>query len=826
MPPGIPVLGVGVNNAEEAARNALLILEKPAVVTIIRDQETKAVQNCIELLKQFDILYDFSDVIKEGTITINFVQLGRAVQEHGLVINVPTLRSNKYDEEESNGEISDLSGFREQTKQGLWVGLNRGENAAIAAAEIIGRNEYLYQLREEMKRKSIDENADSNVRVTYEDAGVNITAGNKAVSLMKQYIKSTFTPEVLGDIGSFGGMYAFPSSKFRNPILVSSTDGVGTKLKLAFVSGKHDTIGQDLVNHCVNDILVQGAKPLFFLDYFATGKLNPEIAKEVVKGIAQACRENNTALIGGETAEMPGMYKNGEYDLASCIVGAVERDELVTGEKIKAGDILIGLPSTGLHTNGYSLARKIFFDVKGYEAEDFIPELGCTLREALMKVHKSYLHEISRLMNNVRVKGMAHITGGGLVENIPRILPENIGVEIDRSKINILPIFRMMQREGNVPEQDMWRTFNMGIGYVIIVSKEDVDRCLLLLENGKIIGKVVSGEKKVTFIDEKEDLISKLQKQLPLTFDKTNFPLLGNVYRGKVRDNYTSGDQRVIIVTDKVSAFDRVLCTIPFKGQVLNSMARFWFEKTKDIVKNHMVEVPDPNIMIVKEVQPIPVEMVVRGYITGVTTTSAWYNYNKNGIRNFCGNILPEGMQKDQKFDTPIITPSTKAVYGEHDESVSAQECIDRELLSKELMDKLCEISMKLYLRGRDICARQGIILVDTKYEFGLLNGEIVLMDEIHTPDSSRFWFMDEYHERFSKGIEQKKIDKEYIREWLVERGFRGDGNIPEIPDEIRIEAGRRYIQTFELITGKEFNSEVGSVLNRMERNLKAGGYL
>lgn len=312
-----------------------------------------------------------------------------------------------------------------------------------------------------------------------------------------------------------------------------------------------------------------------------------------------------------------------------------------------------------------------------------------------------------------------------------------------------------------------------------------------------------------------------LKAQLAHTLDKTDFPQLGEKYEGKVRDNYTKGDQRILIVSDRLSAFDRVITTIPFKGQVLNQISRFWFEQTKDIIGNHVREYPDPNVVVGTLCKPIPVEMVVRGYITGVTSTSAWYNYEK-GVRNFCGNVLVEGLRKNQKFDRPILTPSTKAEHGAHDESVSPEEILKRKLLTEEQWKILADATLKLYERGVQICAKQGIILVDTKYEFGISpKGEIVLIDEIHTPDSSRFWFANEYEKRLASGEEQKKIDKEYLREWLAAQGFRGDGPIPMIPDDVRVETARRYIEAFELITGQKFEAEVGSVLPRIEKNLQ-----
>jgi phosphoribosylaminoimidazole-succinocarboxamide synthase len=311
-----------------------------------------------------------------------------------------------------------------------------------------------------------------------------------------------------------------------------------------------------------------------------------------------------------------------------------------------------------------------------------------------------------------------------------------------------------------------------------------------------------------------------LNEQIPLVLKGTDFLQLGAKYEGKVRDNYSKDGRRIIVVTDRLSAFDRIITCIPFKGQVLNQMARFWFDKTVDIIGNHVIEFPDPNVVVARECEALPLEMVVRGYLTGVTTTSVWYHYEK-GERNFCGNKLPDGMVKNQKFAEPILTPSTKAEKGGHDESVSKEEILNRGIISEEDFDFMGKKAMELYKRGVEIAAKQGVILVDTKYEFGRdSEGNIVLIDEIHTPDSSRFWYQDEYEQRLASGEEQKKIDKEYLREWLAERGFRGDGEVPEIPDEIKVETARRYLEAYELITGEKFVAEVGDVLKRIESNL------
>ena len=310
-----------------------------------------------------------------------------------------------------------------------------------------------------------------------------------------------------------------------------------------------------------------------------------------------------------------------------------------------------------------------------------------------------------------------------------------------------------------------------------------------------------------------------LKNQLKHTLDKTNFKI-GKKYEGKVRDNYILNEKRIIITTDRISAFDRVLCTIPFKGQVLNQTSAFWFEKTKHIVKNHVIDVPDSNAMVVNECELIPLEMVVRGYITGVTTTSAWYNYEK-GVRNFCGNKLPDGMRKNQKFEKPIITPTTKEFEGKHDQLISGEEAIKKGIVDEETYRKMEKAALALFDFGTKLVAKNNLILVDTKYEFGDLNGQLVLIDEIHTPDSSRFWIKDTYKELFSKGEEPQKLDKEYVRQWLANKGFIGDGKIPHIPDEVKIEAAKRYITAYEMITGKEFKAKNEDILERIDNNIK-----
>jgi len=332
----------------------------------------------------------------------------------------------------------------------------------------------------------------------YKASGVDIDAGNEAVRRIRGLARSTFTSNVLSDIGSFGGLFRFSTGSFQDPVLVSSADGVGTKLRVAFLAGKHDTVGEDLVNHCVNDILVQGAEPLFFLDYFGTGRLSPAVAESVVTGMARACRENNCALLGGETAEMPGFYADGEYDIAGFIVGVVEKARLITGATIKSGDVLIGVPSTGLHTNGYSLARRIAFDHLQLKVDSFVPELNRSIGEALLEPHRSYLPLVKPLLATGSLKGMAHITGGGITENLPRVLPEGMAARIVTSSWTVPRIFAWLQESGRVPLDDMMRTFNMGIGLIVAVAPDNADQVKLML-GGHVIGEIVPGDRVVNY---------------------------------------------------------------------------------------------------------------------------------------------------------------------------------------------------------------------------------------------------------------------------------------------------------------------------------------
>ena len=328
--------------------------------------------------------------------------------------------------------------------------------------------------------------------ISYKDAGVDIHAGDETVEKIKSLAKSTFNKNVLSGIGHFGAFYQIDLKKWKNPVLVSSVDGVGTKLKIAFMMDKHDTVGQDLVNHCVNDIAVCGAEPQYFMDYLAVGKLAPEVAEQIIKGFSIACRENNVALIGGETAEMPGFYSADEYDISGTIVGLVERDKVIDGSNVAKGDVMIGFASNGLHTNGYSLARKVLLEK--FSVNDMPDILDCSVGESLLKVHKSYLKLIAELKNKIKVKAFSHITGGGIIGNTKRVVPKNLQLKVDWNAWDILPIFNLIQQTGKIEDEEMRNVFNLGIGLVTIINKNDVEDVLKISEifgdKGIIIGEI------------------------------------------------------------------------------------------------------------------------------------------------------------------------------------------------------------------------------------------------------------------------------------------------------------------------------------------------
>jgi phosphoribosylformylglycinamidine cyclo-ligase len=339
--------------------------------------------------------------------------------------------------------------------------------------------------------------------ITYADAGVNIDRANRTKQRIKYLAHKTFTRGVLSEIGGFGGLFAVDKTKYLDPVLVSSVDGVGTKLKIAFEMGLHSTVGADLVNHCVNDIAVQGAAPLFFMDYLATGTLEPTIAEKVVEGIADACKHNGCALIGGETAEMPGFYPDGEYDLAGFIVGVVERERIITGKEVQIGDVVLGMASNGLHTNGYSLARKLLFEVAHYSPEDYVNEIKNKVGNELMRTHKSYWPALKKLLDGQCVSALAHVTGGGITENLPRVLPRGTAAAIDLGSWPVPPLFEHLQHLGNVPQDEMLRTFNMGLGMLLVVPLAKFKKAQTVLERvgekAYTVGRIVKGERKVIY---------------------------------------------------------------------------------------------------------------------------------------------------------------------------------------------------------------------------------------------------------------------------------------------------------------------------------------
>ena len=347
------------------------------------------------------------------------------------------------------------------------------------------------------------DNSPNTATITYADAGVDIDRANRTKKRIKYLAHKTFNRGVLSEIGGFGALFAIDKQKYVNPVLVSSVDGVGTKLKVAFEMKVHHTIGADLVNHCVNDIVVQGATPLFFMDYLATGKLEPEVAEKVVEGLAEACKHNGCALIGGETAEMPGFYPEGEYDLAGFIVGVVEREKIINGKNVQLGDVILGLASNGLHTNGYSLARKLLFEIGGYTPESYVNELKGKVGNELMRTHKSYWPSVKRLVDGDCVTAMAHITGGGITDNLPRMLPRGMAAIIEMGSWAVPPIFEHLQKLGNVAQDEMLRTFNMGLGMLLVVPSAKFKKAQTVIERAGekafTVGRIVKGERKVIY---------------------------------------------------------------------------------------------------------------------------------------------------------------------------------------------------------------------------------------------------------------------------------------------------------------------------------------
>lgn len=479
MPPGVPVLTVGIDAAEEAAAVSQEVGKHDRIVLVDRAGSDKVRGMCEKQLKELGISYDLSDSPTADAVNIVLVPLtAEAPDDSQCCIYVPV---------QEKQEAADSLKLLELTKRGAWVGTNRGENAAIAAVQMMGGHEdVLKKHRQRMKHDIYAANKAD--RATYREAGVDISRGNEAVLKMKDHVKATFTPDVLADVGLFGGLYRVPVERYEKPVLVASVDGVGTKVRIASQAGRYESIGQDLVNHCVNDILAQGAQPLFFLDYIASSKLDPDTVSEVVEGIAAACKANGCALIGGETAEMPGVYKPGEHDVVSAVVGIVERDRIIDGSRIRAGQTLIGLPSSGLHTNGYSLARRVLLEEGGMTLSDTIN--GERLQDALLAVHKSYLKPVQKALPYA--SGLIHVTGGGLPGNVPRVLPEGLGAELDEWETP--EIFRLIQEQGNLDREEMFHVFNMGIGFVIVTGEPDKVMESLRAYRPVRIGTIVKGE--------------------------------------------------------------------------------------------------------------------------------------------------------------------------------------------------------------------------------------------------------------------------------------------------------------------------------------------
>ena len=492
MPPGVPVLCTGVENTGQAAKAAKLMLKEYNSVNFI-GIKTERHKKATDMLKEMGVPFYFSQTPKEQSVNINCSPLERFSRvEEGFVINVPVAES-------SNAQ--DSVKLLELTQEGLWVGLNRVDNAALFAVQILNKNgkyeKQLSSFRKKMRNKII-----ANSQMTYKEAGVDIDAADESNKRIKRFVNSTFNQYVLSRMGSFGGAFDLTKilDEYKNPVLISSIDGVGTKLIIARKMGRWDTVGKDLVNHSANDILTIGAKPLFFLDYVAASKLKPEVIEEIIKGMSEACRALGMPLVAGETAEMPDVYAKGEHDLVGSIVGMVDRSDIIDGSGIQEGDLLVALRSSGLHTNGYSLARKVL--LREFDLDDYVEELGTTVGDELLKTHRCYSKEVHALLRKFTVNGIAHITGGGLLENIPRILPEGLAAAVEKTKIKPHPVFNLIQKLGSVPEEDMYRTFNMGVGLVLIVPKEQAsDICRALDSMGmesSIIGSVIKGTRGVT----------------------------------------------------------------------------------------------------------------------------------------------------------------------------------------------------------------------------------------------------------------------------------------------------------------------------------------
>ncbi len=650
--------------------------------------------------------------------------------------------------------------------------------------------------------------------IDYKSAGVDIEAGNEAVRRIKSHTAATHSAAVLTGVGSFGTLFSLrdATAGMADPIMVQSTDGVGTKTKVTTMApspARYEQLGRDLVAAVAGDIAVMGARPLTFLDYLGFHKTDPAIVEALVRGMSAACQEAGIALVGGETAEMPAVYAEGDLDVVGFVTGVVDREKLITGETIAVGDIIYGIGSTGLHTNGWSLARKLLFDVAGHTLEDTPQEFnGATLGDILLEPHANYVAPIRRALDaGLPIKGMAHITGGGLIENVPRILPEGLGAVINADSWASQPIFAMMQQIGNVDHEEMHRVFNMGIGLAIVAPAGILEQLTAAFAPFPVwqIGRIdnnVTG----TILRTRKPMIptDALIAAIPACLTSTALPL-PNKYPGKVRDTYDLPDNRLLLVTtDRQSGFDRMLGAIPYKGQVLNQTALWWFERTRHIIPNHIISSPHANALIARKARVLPIEFVVRGFLTGSTDTAIWTKYAA-GEREFCGHILPQGMKKNQRLRRNIVTPTTKEK--DHDRPISSAAIIAEGWTTEDEWQTCFSKALELFQFGQDRAAEHGLILVDTKYEFGVTDsGEIILVDEIHTPDSSRYWIADSYPDRLAQGLEPEMIDKEFFRLWFRERcDPYADAELPTPPPELIAELASRYIRLFELITDTTF---------------------
>jgi phosphoribosylaminoimidazole-succinocarboxamide synthase len=778
----------------------------------------------------------------------------------------------------SGGRVLAVSAWRDD--------LDLAITAAYAAADKVGFEGL--QRRSDIGWRALTSTTTA-APMTYAAAGVDIDAGNALIELIKPHCKRTIRSGCDADLGGFGGVFDLGAAGFGSNnedtgddvLLIGCTDGVGTKLRVACIAGQHHTVGIDLVAMCVNDLVVAGAEPLFFLDYFATSKLDVHVAAAVVSGIAEGCVQAGCGLIGGETAEMPQMYEPGDYDLAGFAVGACRRRSILPDmTAMRPGDVVLALPSAGLHSNGFSLVRRLVENA-GMDYSQPPPYFSDqqTLGADLLVPTRIYVRQLLPALQSGRVLGLAHITGGGLSENIPRVLPSHLRARLQLDTWKLPPSFVWLRDAGALQDEELLRTFNCGVGMVIVCHADDLDLVrgslgsdafqIGVLED-RPVQRVEDEAPQVVFEGELEGATQQMKvaagdgaAQPPALLDgaiarahsqeyfgsicralrgdivdgascvltKTNISsevleeiaAAGHCDRlqqtrtwskveGKVRDVYSSEDVVVLVSTDRQSAFDRHLASVPFKGRVLNLTSAWWFKQTEHIIPNHLLGVPHPAVSVVRKCEVFSIEFVVRGYITGSTDTSMWTHYAR-GERLYCGHSLPDGMRKNQKLGHPLCTPTTKDI--EHDEPLSGAEAVAQGRLTAAEWEE-CEAKvLQLFVFGQETAATCGLILVDTKYELGRdADGKIVLVDEIHTPDSSRYWLAHSYEARFhaSPPREPENIDKEFLRLW-----FRNhcdpykDEQLPAAPSELVAELACRYIVLYEVITGERAPFSVGA---------------